>query len=117
MCDDPGIVAPERAPDETDRGIAELQARIRSLEATEQRLRDVFEGLELIVVALDLDAKMTYVNPFTERLSGWTRTELLGQSWFDRFRSGRGTFLSRVREGAFPSHDQSTIVVSNGVAR
>ena len=36
-----------------------LRARVRELEATEHRLRDVFETLELIVIALDLDAKST----------------------------------------------------------
>src|SRR6476646_10932277 len=86
----------------------------RELEATEQRLRDVFETLELIVIALDLEANITYANPFTERLSGWTNEELQGKNWFDQFRSGRGSFISRVREEEFPSHDQSTIIVRSG---
>ena len=99
---------------DVQRELEALRARVRELEATEQRLRDVFETLELIVIALDLDADITYANPFTERLSGWTNEELQGKNWFDQFRSGRGSFVSRVRDGEFPSHDQSTIVVRNG---
>jgi PAS domain S-box-containing protein len=92
---------------------AGLCARVRGLETTEQRLRDVFEAVELMVIAMDLDATMTYVNPFTERLSGWTRDELIGGNWFEMFRSGRETFLDRVRNGEFPPRDHSTIVVKN----
>ena len=99
---------------DVQRELEALRARVRELEATEQRLRDVFETLELIVIALDLDADITYANPFTERLSGWTNEELQGKNWFDQFRSGRGSFVSRVRDGEFPSHDQSTIIVRNG---
>jgi len=99
---------------DVQRELEALRARVRELEATEQRLRDVFETLELIVIALDLDADITYANPFTERLSGWTNEELQGKNWFEQFRSGRGSFVSRVRDGEFPSHDQSTIIVRNG---
>jgi PAS domain S-box-containing protein len=96
---------------------AGLCARLRQLETTEQRLRDVFEAVELMVVAMDLDATMTYVNPFTERLSGWTRNELIGGNWFDMFRSGRESFLDRVRQGEFPPRDESVIIVKNDERR
>jgi PAS domain S-box-containing protein len=100
-----------------EREVAALRARIRDLEATEQRLLDVFEGIEVMVVSMDMDARMTYVNPFTERLSGWSREELLGANWFTTFRSGRESFLERVREGEFPPHDESTIILRNGDRR
>ena len=90
---------------------------MRLLEGAEQRLRDVFEAVELVVVAMDLDARMTYVNPFTERLSGWTRDELVGRNWFETFRSGRESFLDRVRAGEFPPRDESTIIVKNDERR
>ena len=103
-------VAPEI---EREHRIAGLCVRVRQLETTEQRLRDVFEAVELMVIAMDLDATMTYVNPFTERLSGWTRDELVGGNWFEMFRSGRESFLDRVREGEFPPRDESTIMLKN----
>jgi PAS domain S-box-containing protein len=93
--------------------VAALCARVRQLETTEQRLRDVFDAVELMVIAMDLDATMTYVNPFTERMSGWTRDELIGGNWFEMFRSGRELFLDRVRAGEFPPRDESTIIVKN----
>src|SRR4249919_984287 len=102
---------------EAEHRIAALCAQVRLIERTEQRLRDVFEAVELMVVAMDLDATMTYVNPFTERLSGWTRDELLGENWFEMFRSGRESFLDRVRAGEFPPRDESTIIVKNDERR
>jgi PAS domain S-box-containing protein len=102
---------------ERERQIAGLCAQVRLLEGAEQRLREVFEAVELVVAAMDLDARITYVNPFTERLSGWTRDELLGQNWFEMFRSGRESFLDRVRAGEFPPRDESTIIVKNDERR
>ena len=96
---------------------AGLRAQVRQLEGAEQRLRDVFEAVELVVIAMDLDARMTYVNSFTERLSGWARDELVGGNWFEMFRSGRETFLDRVRAGEFPPRDESTIIVKNDERR
>ena len=102
---------------EQERRIAGLCAQVRVLEGAEQRLRDVFDAVELVVAAMDLDACLTYVNPFTERLSGWTRDELVGQNWFEMFRSGRESFLDRVRAGEFPPRDESTIIVKNDERR
>ena len=102
---------------EQEQRIACLFAQVRVLEGAEQRLRDVFDAVELVVAAMDLDACMTYVNPFTERLSGWTRDELVGQNWFEMFRSGRESFLDRVRAGEFPPRDESTIIVKNDERR
>jgi PAS domain S-box-containing protein len=102
---------------ERERRVASLCAQVRLLAGAEQRLRDVFEAVELVVAAMDLDARITYVNPFTERLSGWTRDELLGQNWFEMFRSGRESFLDRVRAGEFPPRDESTIIVKNDERR
>src|SRR6478672_8503231 len=102
---------------EQEQRVAGLCAQVRVLEGAEQRLRDVFDAVELVVAAMDLDARMTYVNPFTERLSGWTRDELVGQNWFEMFRSGRESFLDRVRAGEFPPRDESTIIVRNGDRR
>src|SRR4029078_9062236 len=114
LCDDSGMVA---APGDAERELEALRARVRELEVTERRLRDVFHELELVVVALDLDANITYLNPFGERLSGWSEEEGRGTKWFDQFRSGRGSFISRVQNGEFPTHDQSTIIVRNGDRR
>ena len=97
--------------------VAGLCAQVRLIERTEQRLRDVFEAVELMVIAMDLNATMTYVNPFTERLSGWTRDELIGGNWFEMFRSGRESFLDRVREGEFPPRDESVIIVKSDERR
>jgi PAS domain S-box-containing protein len=101
----------------SEREIAALRTRMRALERTEQRLLEVFETLELIVAAMDLDATLTYANAYTTRISGWSRSEMLGQNWFQMFRTGRESFLERVRQGDFPARDQSTIVTRFGERR
>ena len=54
-----------------------------------QRKRDEAENARLIsaiaqvaesIVITDLDAKIVYVNPAFERLTGYTREEVLGQN-------------------------------------
>src|SRR5204862_196686 len=102
---------------EREHRIAGLCAQVHLLEGAEQRLRDVFEAVELVVIAMDLDARMTYVNPFTERLSGWTRDELIGKRWLDVFQTGGDDFMEQLRGGDFPPHDKSSILLRSGARR
>jgi PAS domain S-box-containing protein len=48
-----------------------------------------FQGLvskmNLIAVILDSKAKLTYCNDYFLALTGWTRAEVLGRDWFQRF--------------------------------
>ena len=61
----------------------------RSLEAAHRRMHDVLETVELVAAQLDLDGRITYVNEYLVRLSGWTRDELIGRRWLEVVPDGR----------------------------
>jgi PAS domain S-box-containing protein len=55
------------------------------LRASERRLRTLFETVNLIVLGLDSQGTVDYVNPFLLQLTGYTRDEALGSNWVERF--------------------------------
>jgi len=59
-----------------------LERKSASLAAAERRLEEHIEGINkvLIVSKTDPDGNITYVNSNFERISGYSRSELLGQS-------------------------------------
>ncbi|MEG4044406.1 PAS domain S-box protein [Microcoleus sp. Pol17_C1] len=66
----------------------ELQER-QQAEATireaERRWRSLLDNVQLIVVGLDLDANVNYVNPFFLKITGYTHPEVMGKNWFENF--------------------------------
>ncbi len=68
------------AEDITERKKVEQQ-----LLASERRFREVLENVNLIAVELDRSGAITFCNDFLLSLTGWSRSELLGQNWFERF--------------------------------
>lgn len=63
----------------------DLAAAEQALLASERRFREVLENVRLIAVELDLDGRVTFCNDCLLQLTGWTRDEVLGQNWFERF--------------------------------
>jgi PAS domain S-box-containing protein len=67
---------------------ANVTERVRAeeaLRASEQRLRTLFETVNLIVLVLDGQGRVDYVNPYFLRLTGYTRDEAVGSEWFRQF--------------------------------
>ncbi|WP_236685696.1 PAS domain-containing sensor histidine kinase [Geobacter pickeringii] len=96
----------------------------RRLEVEEQllRFRETLENMELIAVRLDTAGKITFCNDYFLRLVGWSRQEVLGANWFDRFIPlDQGTvkrfFSSGLTTGAVPAHFQNDIVTRDGSRR
>jgi two-component system cell cycle sensor histidine kinase/response regulator CckA len=56
-----------------------------ALAASEHRLRMLLETVNLIVLVLDLDGRVEYLNPFALALTGYSREEVVGTDWFTRF--------------------------------
>ena len=77
---------------------------------SERRLRDVLENVQLIAVSLDLDGRITFANQYFADLTGWTREELIGRVWLERFPSGDPQFVDRVRPTQILVHDEMPLV-------
>lgn len=74
------------------------------LEQSERRHRDIFETVQAMIVAVGSDGRIRLANRETERLSGWSRDELLGRDYFETFapaaqRDARRARVARVYEG------------------
>jgi PAS domain S-box-containing protein len=67
------------------RDITERKRIEATLREAERRWRTLLEGVSLIVVGLDLEGRVEYVNPFFLELSGYTQEEAIGQDWFANF--------------------------------
>lgn len=57
----------------------------QALEESERRHRDIIEGVQAMIIALDRDLRIRFANPAVEAITGWTRDELLGREHFETF--------------------------------
>ena len=105
------------ALDITERKMAE-----DALQSNERRLHRLFETVNLIVLELDADARIDYVNPYFLHLVGHSREEVLGEDWFAKFAPPgqepmmRGVFNDLLR-GDKPDHFRNTVVTRSGEER
>ena len=93
---------PVRALDEVGRlaaafnTMAEARERFEdALRRSERKLRDIAASLGEGVQVVDLDGRLTFMNPEAERLLGWSEAELMGKNAHDivHFRRPDGTVL------------------------
>ncbi len=56
-----------------------------ALLASERRLRTLFESVNLIVLVLDVDGIVEYMNPFALALTGCATAEAFGSKWSETF--------------------------------
>ena len=96
----------------------------QALRESERRLRVILETIALIGVILDPEGRVTFCNDFLLDLTGWTRDEVLGESWFDRFLPPETRdevreviILRTVATGEIPSHYENEIVTRGGERR
>lgn len=64
---------------------SEVGARTIDLIESERRFADMLANIELASLMLDRDGRVTYCNDHLVKLLGWTREEILGQTWIERF--------------------------------
>lgn len=57
----------------------------KELTKTEKRWQTLLEQVELVVVDLDKDGNVNYVNPYYLKLTGFSEKDVLGQNWFHKF--------------------------------
>jgi PAS domain S-box-containing protein len=84
--------------------------------ASEQRLNDVLEGVELVAVSTDLDGRIRFCNRFLCELSGWTREELIGRTWAETFNPG-STIVEQLAAGRVADHEEAPLRTRSGDVR
>jgi PAS domain S-box-containing protein len=90
-----------------------------TLRESERRWRSLMENVRAIVVGLDRNGKVEYINPFFLQLTGYTQAEVIGKNWFANFlpksqnSQVEQNFLD-VIAGNLHSHYQNSIVTKSG---
>jgi len=65
--------------------ITQRKENEQTIRASEERLRTLFETVNLIVLGLDASGRVNYVNPYFLQLTGHTREEAFGSDYFEQF--------------------------------
>jgi len=87
--------------------------------ASERRFRSILEDVDLLVVAVDKQGIVSYVNPFASQLIGRPSEDIVGLEWIDTFvdesqrETARADFKGIV-EKDIHHHHQNAIVIQNG---
>ena len=100
--------------------ITEQRAAEEALRLSEQRFRELLENIHLVSMILDTNGRVTFCNDYLLQLTGWSREEVIGADWFDRFlppevrAEVRSMFKAGVARGAIEAHYENPIVTKGG---
>jgi PAS domain S-box-containing protein len=112
-------VAVERGPNRTagnDELEVELRALIQEASASERRLLDVLEGVQLVAVSTGLDGRIRFCNRYMCELTGWAREELLGRVWAETF-NPQSTIVEQLAAGRVADHEEAPLRTRSGEIR
>ena len=93
------------------------------LGAYERRFRHTLENIELASVLIDRTGRLEFCNDYFLRLSGWTRQQVLGEGWMEKFapdgqESGMAVALQQLQEtGQYPKELEAGLVTRDGSER
>ena len=104
------------------RDITENKRVAEALRESERRFSGVLDNLDLASMMLDTDARITYCNGYLLTLTGWSRDEVLGRSWFDLFLPPedvdmKAVFASLLADAPEAWHHENEILVRGGGRR
>jgi len=83
---------------------------------------DLFGDAKIICVTLDTGARVTYCNDYLLHLTGWERSDVIGQDWFEFFippkiHDLRQLFASILSEEPLARHHENEILTRSGEQR
>jgi PAS domain S-box-containing protein len=101
---------------EDERLQAEPRAQNREASASERRLLDVLEGVQLVAVSTALDGRIRFCNRYMCELTGWSREELLGRGWAETF-NPQSTIVEQLAAGRVADHEEAPLRTRSGEIR
>ena len=103
------------------RDVTERKQLEDALRESEQRFRTTLETVRLVAVGLDPQGRISFCNDALCILTGWKRSELIGQNWFDicvpEGSTARSTFYDNIATGDIPPRMEYEIVGKDGNRR
>lgn len=99
-----------------------IKQREAILQESERRWRSLLENVKLLVVSLDSQGNVEYVNPFFLEMTGYQKEEVLGYHWFAKFllpeqaQHINAVFLDLL-EHEFDTYYENSIVIQSGEQR
>lgn len=105
------------------RDITDLKQVEATLRESDRRWRSLLDNVQLVVVGLDQQGNVEYVNPFFLKLTGYTQAEVIGQYWFDQFLPSYLkpdvdiVFQEMMQQENFHPHYQNFILTQSGEER
>lgn len=101
--------------------LVDVDTRLRAeltVRENERRFRSILERVQAVGLMLDKSGRVTFANDFLLELTSWTRDEVIGHDYFDRFIRGTSDIQQRFRaaigSGDIFPHAENEIVARDG---
>ena len=104
----------------TSRDITRLKHSEQALDASEQRMADLLETVQLVVVIVGPEGTIAFCNNYLYRKTGWQRTDLIGRNWIDLMIPAeehdklKAAIAGDVARPEAPMHFESTLLGPSG---
>ncbi len=112
------------AVDITEQKHAEEEAkRVQLIKETKSRFQEALEGVNLMGISVETDGTVTMCNNYWQKVTGYTKEEIIGKSYFDLFvqeseRPERwNEFNKTLQNGGFWETSERTILTKTGDVR
>ena len=100
----------------TSRDITTLKQSQQALSASEKRMADLLESVQLVVVIVDPQGRAVFCNNYFYAMTGWKQDDVIGKDWLDAMMPPedqnrlRSAFASRAANPDGPAHFESTMI-------
>jgi PAS domain S-box-containing protein len=93
-----------------------------ALQESARRWHTLLNNVQMVVVGLDRNGQVEYVNPFFLQLTNYSEAEVLGQNWFEHFLPAKDNFFGHdsfheLLEHDFHSYYENSILTKSGSQR
>src|SRR5262249_3601369 len=104
----------------TSRDITRLKHSEQALDASERRMADLLETVQLVVVIVDPEGTIAFCNNYLYRKTGWQQADLIGKKWLDLMIPAEEhgklntTIANEAARPETPLHFESTLLGPSG---